>query len=210
MTETAFRKALLRWGRDNSRDLPWRLSNDPYAVLIGEVLLQRTRAANVAPVYARFLDRWPIPSALGRAREASISSVIRPLGLAKRASSLRQLGRELASLDEVPADPERLRQLPGVGRYAAHAVPIFARGRDLPLVDWVIARVLRRYFGLAQNKRPNSDAALWELAERLASAGRARALWLATLDFAAAICAPRPRCPECPLRRDCAFYQGIR
>jgi len=78
--------------------------------------------------------------------------------------------------------------------------------RNLPVVDWVIARVLRRYFGLPNGRRPNADPELWALAASLAGRGRARDLWLGTLDFAAAVCKPRPLCPECPLRAECAFY----
>lgn len=210
MKEGLFHQTVLRWGARHARDLPWRRSRDSYAVLIGEVLLQRTRAENVVPVYERFMNRWPSAAHLGRARTSSVASLIRPLGLAKRADSLVRLGRELAALGEVPAEPGRLRRLPGVGPYAAHAVPVFANGRNLPLVDWVIARVLRRYFGLPNGKRPNADPQLWELAERLASRGQARKLWLATLDLAATVCTPRPHCSECPLGAKCAFYLGVR
>jgi A/G-specific adenine glycosylase len=177
-------------------------------VLVGEILLQRTRGEHVVEVYKEFLRRWPDPVALGRARESSILAVIRPLGLAKRAPRLKQLGRELKEIGGVPVEPSELVKLPGVGPYAAHSVPVFALGRDLPVVDWVIARVLRRYFGLPFGKRPNADKELWRLAGRLAAAGKARELWLGTLDFAAAVCKPRPLCPSCPLRKGCAFYQG--
>jgi adenine-specific DNA glycosylase len=82
---------------------------------------------------------------------------------------------------------------------------VFALGKQLPLVDWVIARVIRRYFGLPGHLRPNSDRELWSLAESLVRSGRARDLWLGTLDFAAAVCAPHPRCGACPLASTCAF-----
>ena len=98
--------------------------------------------------------------------------------------------------------------LPGVGPYTAHAVPILARNRNLPLVDWVIARVLRRYFGIAGTQRPNADRDLWVLAERVVKSGRAREVWLGTLDLAAAVCKAEPMCGECPLRTTCKFTQA--
>ncbi len=209
MSERKYRRVMLGRFRRQPRAFPWRQTTDPYAVLIGEVLLQRTRGEHVVEVYRDFLDRWPDPGGLARARVSSISSVIRPLGLAKRAPMLKRLGKALVEYGgEVPVDPADLARLPGVGPYAAHSVPVFVLGRSLPVVDWVIARVLRRYFGLPEGKRPNADPALWQLAARLAKPGKARELWLGTLDFASSICKPRPLCPTCPLNADCAYYQG--
>ena len=205
----AFRRAMLRHHRRRARTFPWRETPDPYAVLVGEVLLQRTRGENIPAVYSEFLRRWPNPGSLSRAREASIATVIRPLGLAKRAALLKRLGRALTERGGVPSDPTELARLPGVGPYAAHAIPVLAHGRDLPVVDWVIARVLRRYFGLPTGERPGTDRQLWELAEHLARPGRARELWLGTLDFAAATCKPRPLCGTCPLSSTCRYFASV-
>lgn len=200
----AFRTGVLAWHQGRGRSFPWRESDDLYEVLVAEVLLQRTRGEHVLDVYREFLRRWPTPSALGTAREKTIARVIRPLGLASRARTLKELGR-VVSVVGVPSTPEELLELPGVGPYGAHAVPVFAAGAQLPLVDWVIARVLRRYFGRDSGSRPNADSELWALAARLVSVGRARDLWLAVLDFGAEVCKPRPLCVECPLRNECAL-----
>lgn len=203
--DTAYRAGVLGWAETNMRSFPWRTTDDPYRVLIGEVLLQRTRGAQVVPVYEQFVARWPTPLKLARAREKTIAAAIRPLGLAKRAPRLKALGRALVAEGLVPVEPENLLRLPGVGPYVSHAVAVFAGRRDLPLVDWVIARVLRRYFGLANGKVPNADRGLWEVAARLAADGDARSLWMGTLDLAHAVCAPRPRCGVCPLKERCVF-----
>jgi A/G-specific adenine glycosylase len=142
--EGAYRAAVLKWGRLNRRRFRWRETKDPYEVLVGEVLLQRTRGVQVAPVFERFIDRWPSATELAQARRTSIASVIRPLGLAKRAPVLKALSQALAAEQNVPLDPAKLAHFPGVGPYTSRAVPVFAAGRNLPLVDWVIARVLRR------------------------------------------------------------------
>jgi A/G-specific adenine glycosylase len=200
---------MLGFHRRNGRRFPWREESDLYAVLVGEVLLQRTRGEHIVGVYEEFLARWPSPDGLARARVATIERVIRPLGLAKRAPTLQALGRALVESERVPTTPEELQRLPGIGLYGAHAVPIFALGRNLPLVDWVIARVLRRYFGLPEGRRPNADPELWALASRLAAKGRARELWLGVLDFAAAVCRPVPRCGECRLRSSCRYFVDV-
>ncbi len=204
--EAVYRRRVLRWFRSHGRDFPWRERSDTYSVLVSEVLLQRTRGEHAVEVYEEFLRRWPRPDRLARARESTIAQVIRPLGLAKRAETLKRLGKALAAIgSELGDDPQELLELPGVGPYAAHSVAVFARSRNLPVVDWVIARVLRRYFGLDSDRRPNADSELWRIAGRLAGKGKARALWLGTLDLGAAICKTRPRCPECPLRSDCSY-----
>ena len=204
--EAVFRRTIIRWGGRNSRSFPWRDKADLYSVVVGEVLLQRTRGEHVVDVYDSFLRRWPDAEALAKARVTSIANVIRPLGLSKRASILKQLGVALVERGSVPADPDELIELPGLGPYAAHSVPIFAGGKNLPLVDWVIARVLRRYFGFPEGRRPNADPDLWALATRLVRSGRARDLWLGTLDFGARVCSPRPKCPVCPLNPSCSLF----
>ena len=207
-----FRTTLLNWGRRHRRSFPWRASRDPYEVLLGDLLLQRTRGEHVVPVYLEMLHRWPTPARLARARVDTIARVIKPLGLAKRAAVIKRfavcLDRDFGG--EVPRDPRATQRIPGVGPYAAHAVQVFARRRDLPLVDWVIARVLRRYFGLPDRRRPNADPDLWSLAEQLVADGQARQLWLGVLDFGAQVCTPRPRCPECPLSDSCSYRKAQR
>ena len=101
---------------------PWRLTRDPFEVLIAEVLLQRTKAESVASVYGEFTRRWSNPQSLSRARLSTIARVVEPLGLNKRAPILKRLGRELAAHEQMPTDPEELLLLPGVGPYTANAV----------------------------------------------------------------------------------------
>jgi A/G-specific adenine glycosylase len=202
-TYSALAATAVRWHGERGREFPWRESRDPYVVLVGEVLLQRTRGDLVEPVFHEFIERWPTFEKLGAAREGSIARVIRPLGLAKRATLIKRLAMELVAHGKVPTKPEDLIELTGVGPYAAHAVPVFAFNEQLPVVDWVIARVLRRYFGLPDGARPNQDRELWRRARTLIRNHDARVLWLGTLDFAAEICKPRPRCEACPLNRSC-------
>lgn len=200
-----FRRRLLAWGRANQRSFPWRETDDAWRILVAEVLLQRSRGKTVARVYEELFRRWPDAPALSRARESSIGSVIRPLGLVRRATGLRAMAREVSALGGVPRSYEGLIGLPGVGRYAANATLAVAFGKRAPVVDGVTARVYRRYFGLPSDLPAVSDPLLWT---RVADTTPARNTpdwnW-AVLDLAAEVCLPvRPRCSACPLAGRCA------
>ena len=140
-----------------------------------------------------------------RARESSIATVIRPLGLMRRAATLRGMAREVVPLGGVPR-LDGLLSLSGVGRYAAHATLIVAFGKRAPVVDGVSARVYRRYLGLPSDLPATSDPSLWEEVAR-ATPPRASKEWnWAVLDLAAEVCLPaKPRCGACPLVERCAF-----
>jgi A/G-specific adenine glycosylase len=200
-----FRRRLLAWGREHRRSFPWRETDDPWRILVAEVLLQRSRGKTVAKVYRRLLGRWPDAESMGRARESSIASVIRPLGLTRRAGTLRSMAKEVDRLGGVPPSFEGLTSLPGVGRYAANATLVVAFGKRAPVVDGVSARVYRRYFGLGAKLPPSEDEELWETVNE-ATPAQARDWNWAVLDLAAEICLPgRPRCSACPLADRCAF-----
>ena len=203
-TVPEFRRKLLGWGRENRRSFPWRETDDPFRVLVAEVLLQRSRGRTVAKVYERLFERWPDAAALARAREASIAAVIRPLGLVRRAATLREMARQVVGRGGVPATPDELLQLPGVGPYAARATAAVAFGAREHVVDGVSARVYRRYFGLEGDGPASNDRELWGVVEGATPPRAVREWNWAVLDLAALICLPgRPRCESCPLRRSC-------
>ena len=201
-----FRRRLLAWGRENRRSFPWRETDDPWRVLVAEVLLQRSRGKTVAQVYEELFQRWPDAWGLSRARESSIASVIRPLGLVRRAGTLRAMAREVVRSGQVPGTLEGLLSLPGVGRYAANATLVVAFGKRAPVVDGVTARVYRRYLGLESELPASNDEELWAAAEEATPATGTREWNWAVLDLAAEVCLPaRPRCQACPLMKRCHF-----
>jgi A/G-specific adenine glycosylase len=200
-----FRADLLRWGRANYRPFPWRETSDPFKVLVAEVLLQRSRGITVAKVYGRLFARWPDAEHLARARVSSIEAVIRPLGLVRRAGTLRELARAVVERGEVPDSLHELMALPGVGRYAAGATLAVAFGRRTPVVDGVTARVYRRYFGMQTELPAADDADLWSLVADVTPKRNVREWNWAVLDLAATVCLPKiPRCGWCPLQASCA------
>ena len=203
-----FRRDLLRWGRANRRSFPWRETDDPYQVLVAEVLLQRSRGTTVAKVFLRFVERWPTAEDLARARVPSIASVIRPLGLTRRAATLKEMAGEIVELGGVPSTLDDLQALPGVGSYAAGATMAVAFGKRVPVVDGVTARVYRRYFGASGSAPASSDVELWDLVRDSSPRRNSREWNWAVLDLASAVCLPQvPRCNVCPLMAHCRWSQ---
>ena len=204
-----FRRDLRTWGRANRRSFPWRETDDPFQVLVAEVLLQRSRGKTVAKVYEELFRRWPTVEALSRARVSSIEAVIRPLGLTRRAVTLLALAREVLRLGGVPSSLEGLLDLPGVGPYAAGATMTVAFGRRAHIVDGVTARVYRRYFGLDGSGSASSDRELWAVVELATPQRDVRAWNWAVLDLAATTCLPQvPRCVTCPLQGHCSWSRA--
>jgi A/G-specific adenine glycosylase len=201
---------LMKWGRANRRSFPWRETTDPFHVLVAEVLLQRSRGKTVAKVFEQLVARWPDAEALSHARVDSIRSVIRPLGLVRRAATLKELAAAIVELGSVPTTVDGLMELPGVGRYAASATAAVAFRHRAATVDGVTARVYRRFFALDAASPASNDRDLWNLVHEVTPQRRVREWNWSVLDLAATVCLPgRPRCSECPLASGCAFYQAI-
>jgi A/G-specific adenine glycosylase len=204
-----FQRDLLAWGEHNRRIFGWRTTDDPFRVLIAEVLLQRSRGSTATGVFDELFRRWKDPASLADASVEEITATIRPLGLVRRAASLKALAREIDARRSVPSTYDELVALPGVGPYAANATLAVAFGKRAPVVDGVTARVYRRYFGLAADGPASTDAELWELVEEVTPRTQVREWNWAVLDLAAMICLPkRPRCDECPLASHCAWSRA--
>jgi A/G-specific adenine glycosylase len=168
---------LLGWFRENGRDLPWRRTRDPYAILVSEVMLQQTQVERVVPRYLAWLERWPTAEALAAAARGDVIREWQGLGYNRRAVNLHRAAQRIAA-EGWPAD---LTELPGVGRYTAAAVAAFALGEPVLPADTNVVRVQERTghaFG------PECGQAL--------------------MDLGATICLARvPRCSVCPLARRC-------
>lgn len=208
-----FVKLLLEWWNENKRDFPWRHAKDPYSILIAEMLLRKTTAQQVEKIYAKFLDRYPNPTALAEAEEDELKELLKPLGMEhKRAELLKKFGQTIRELynSRIPTDPQKLLKLPGVGMYATNAVLCFACSKDVPLLDTNFIRVIQRVFGIkSQKSRARDDNKMWEFAKSLIPQGKSKYFNLAILDFAAQICtAKKQKCLACPVRGICIYYYG--
>ena len=202
-----FRRALVRWYRKNGRDLPWRRTFDPYAILVSEVMLQQTQVATVIPYYERWLRRFPSIGKLARASEAQVLHAWQGLGYYSRARNLHASAKILRDkfCAMFPTDSAELARLPGVGRYTANAIATFAFDRSVPIVEANIARVLSRVSNLQISiDRRAGQNALWRTAQMLLPKRAGRIHNSALLDLGATVCRARnPQCPACPVRSFC-------
>jgi A/G-specific adenine glycosylase len=173
-------------------------------------MLQQTQVDRVVPKYHEFLGRYPTIHALAAARAAEVRQLWYPLGYNIRPFRLHQIAREMVARyrGRLPDTAERLRALPGIGRYTAGALLSFAYGQDAPVLDTNVRRVLTRVFlGPRRTRRLRGDKALWNLAHRLVPRGNAYDFNQALMDFGATWCTSRrPRCQACPVRRQCVSY----
>jgi A/G-specific adenine glycosylase len=170
-------KQLLDWFAERGRDLPWRGTRDPYAILVSEVMLQQTQAARVAPRWLAWLERWPTAEALAAAPTADVIREWQGLGYNRRGVTLQRAARAVVERGW----PDDLTELPGVGPYTAAAVACFAFGRPVLPVDVNVRRVQER-------TGESFDASCAQ----------------ALMDLGATVCIARiPRCGECPLASAC-------
>jgi A/G-specific adenine glycosylase len=205
-----FQRRLLAWYRRHGRDLPWRRTDDPYHVLVSEVMLQQTQVERVIPKYHEFLGRYPTLEDLAAARPDEVRRLWYPLGYNARPANLVGIARETLAryAGRLPADASALRGMRGIGRYTAGAILSFAYRRPAAVVDTNVRRVLGRVFlGPRRLRRLRGEAAMWALAGALVPRRRAYDYNQALMDFGATWCTARaPRCAGCDLRRRCASY----
>jgi A/G-specific adenine glycosylase len=196
------RRRLLRWYRDCGRDFPWRRTRDPWAVLLAELMLQRTRADLVPRVFEQTISRYPTARDFAQAPGDEIERLLRPLGYHHRNARLPLAAKHC--VESVPRTMRGLLAVPGVGRYAAAATLCFAYGRRLAVVDPSVIRVVSRLgLGESRRARPRDDPSLWAAADALVPTRAAREWNYAILDLGATICQPKPRCGDCPLLTVC-------
>jgi len=210
----ALQVRLLAWFRQNGRNLPWRRTRDPYKILVSEVMLQQTQVERVREYYGRFLREYPTVRDLAAARPARVRESWDGLGYYARARNLHAAARTIVRRHNgrFPRQVEELQTLPGVGRYTAGAVASFAFDEPAPILDTNVRRVIGRVFVRRRAARPGvTERRLWGLAQAVIPDGDAWAMNQALMDFGATVCTARnPKCPGCPLRSLCAFYERRR
>ncbi|MGK2929340.1 MAG: A/G-specific adenine glycosylase, partial [Acidimicrobiales bacterium] len=200
-------QALVDWWAANGRDLPWRRSRDPWAVLVSELMLQQTQVARVTDRYVRFLERFPTVVSCATAPVGDVIDEWAGLGYNRRAVHLHRAATECVRVHDgaLPTTLEDLLTLPGVGPYTARAVLVFAHERDLGLVDTNAGRFVAR----ALAGRPLGRAEAQQVADDAVPDGWGWTWGQAVFDLGASVCAKRsPRCHACPVRAGCAWAQA--
>jgi A/G-specific adenine glycosylase len=199
--------AVLDWYAANGRDLAFRRTTDPWAVLVSEVIAQQTQAARAAEAWTRFIAQFPTPAALAAVSPAVVIRAWRGLGYNRRAVRLREAAVAIVRDHggRVPESLEVLQALPGIGPYTARAVLVFAFGRPVATLDTNVRRVLDRAVG----PLPSSPRAMQAAADEFVPPNAAAAWSHALMDIGATTCGPRePRCDACPLRTWCRTASG--
>ncbi|MFI5263224.1 MAG: A/G-specific adenine glycosylase [Candidatus Kapaibacterium sp.] len=200
--------ALLFWYKKNRRKFSWRKKiRDPYEVLVCEVMGQQTQASRIEEFLPRFLSKFPTLRSLASAKQSAVIKEWQGLGYNRRALNLHRAAKELYSdhSSRFPRTEEKLLALPGIGKYTARAVLIFAFNKPIATVDINIQRLLSRLY----KKMPDRDAMLpqkeiFDLAEMILPIKGSRLWHEALMDFGATICTKRnPGCPACPLFDEC-------
>jgi A/G-specific adenine glycosylase len=194
--------AVLAWGANDLRDLPWRLERDPWRILVAEVMLQQTQVDRVIPKWTAFLERFPTPAACADVPLADVLRLWQGLGYPRRAKNLHATAGAVVErhAGRLPDTLDDLLSLPGIGPYTARAVLAFAFEREVAVVDTNIARVLARSGGVRLTGKQAQAAA-----DALVPGGEG---WLwnqVFMDLGATVCRPAPRCDSCPLADTCAW-----
>jgi len=204
---TRFQDNLLGWFSQFQRDLPWRLTRDPYRIWLSEIMLQQTRVAVVIPYYERFVQRFPTVQSLAEAPEEEVLRLWSGLGYYSRARNLQKAAQTIVAehRGEFPRDVEAALGLPGIGAYTAAAILSIAYQEKLAVLDGNVARVLARVGAVRGDLRANGT---WPKLQKTADQvldEKSPGDWnQAMMELGATLCTPRsPQCLLCPVSEFC-------
>jgi A/G-specific adenine glycosylase len=208
------RERLLDWYEPRRRRYPWRAGpgrSNPYRVLVSEVMLQQTQVSRVEPAYRRFLRRFPSVRSLAAAPRSEVLKAWAGLGYNRRAVALSDAARAIVQDNggRVPADPEELQRLPGVGPYTAAAVASLGHGVPVPAVDTNVERVVSRAI-LGTEPTELRPADIFVAACRSLDRSDPGSWNQAVMDLGREVCRPVPRCETCPVAEGCRFLRAGR
>lgn len=201
----------VRWYTKRGRSFPWRApTTTKFELLVTEMLLRQTRAANVEKIWHGFVRRYPTAETMIRASRKELSSQLEVLGFGnQKAEALLSAAHWLISRHggEVPDRLEELLDIPHIGLYSARAILSFAYGHRIEIVDTNIQRLFARYHGLEVKPDIRRNPIIWKMATEALPRSRKQAMHhnYGLLDFTAEVCkAGRPRCTICPIAAKCA------
>ena len=200
-----FQKRLLKWYDESGRDLPWRRTEDPYKILLSEVMLQQTQVDRVIPKFHEFLQKYPTVQDLAEAKPEDVRKTWYPLGYNIRPYRLHGIACETMERygGNIPSEEEELLSMKGIGRYTAGAIQSFAFQKDAAILDTNVIRVLHRVF-MGKGDPKKQKTALWMLSEILIPKGKGYDFNQGLMDFGALVCTARkPFCLLCPMRDIC-------
>lgn len=202
----SIQRLLNTWYGKTRRDLPWRLTFDPYCIWISEVMLQQTQVKTVKPYYRRFINRFPDVLSLSRADLQTVLKLWEGLGYYSRARNMHKTAGIIADGGgRFPKSWERVRQLPGIGDYIASAILSIAYDQPFAVVDGNVKRVLARLFLLPWPVNQASyHRSFQDMADQLLYRKHPGDHNQAMMELGALVCTPRyPKCSRCPISKHC-------
>ena len=207
-----FAAILLQWFKNNGRPLPWRETNDPYAIWLSEVILQQTRIAQGMSYWERFIAQWSTVNDLAAATEDEVLKAWQGLGYYSRARNLHTAAQQVVELGGFPQTFKELKSLKGVGDYTAAAIASIAFGEPVAVVDGNVYRVLSRYYGITTAIDSTEGKKEFQtLAQSLLPTSEPADYNEAIMDFGAIQCTPSsPSCTTCPLCETCVAFREQR
>ena len=205
MSNHPFTITILRWFSENRRNLPWRETNDPYAIWLSEIILQQTRIQQGTAYWERFMQKFPTVESLASASEDEVLRQWQGLGYYSRARNLHAAAKQIVEAGRFPDTLEGIKLLKGVGDYTAAAIGSIAFGIPAAAVDGNVYRVLARHFGMDTPINTTEGKKIFtSLAQELLPKDEASAFNQALMDFGAMQCTPSsPHCVSCPLTETC-------
>ena len=205
---TLVRDKLLDWYKENSRDFPWRKSNDLYKILVTEILLQKTIALNVSNMYNSFFKKYTDFSSINNAKISNLQPAIKRLGLSnKRAQILKDLSQLIISKHngEIPRDTDKLKEVNGIADYVSNAFGCFGLNKRTLFFDVNIKRVITRIFEPPDSKFTRDS--MYSHLNNLLPKMDVKHMYWAILDFGALICSKsKPNCTLCPISDNCLHF----
>lgn len=199
---------LIKWYRKKGRTFPWRKTRDSYKILIAEIMLQRTRANQVVPVYLSFLKEFPDLYTLDKASIEEIMKYFSKLGLTHRAGRIKTLTKDLIEKfnGKIPDNREDLLTLPSIGEYVSDALLCFSFEKSVGVLDSNVCRIIGRIFSIRSNGEARRDSRFRRLVDELVPSDQTKEYNWALIDLGALICKPRnPLCDQCPVKSLCNY-----
>lgn len=207
---SSLRESLLGWFDEHQRQLPWRETDDPYAIWVSEIMLQQTQVITVKAYYERWMELFPDVETLALASIEEVLDAWAGLGYYRRAKFLHRGAQKVVDeLDgEIPDSAKGLKKIPGIGPYTAGAIASIAYGEAAPLVDGNVERVFARLFAIAGDPKTNANQkTFWNIAGALVDPEAPGDFNQSLMELGATVCTPKkPTCLLCPVRSSCQGF----
>lgn len=209
----SFQKFIFVWWEEHKRDLPWRHTHDPYRIMVSEVMLQQTQVLRVLPKYAEFIEAFPTVTTLAKAKTSDVIKLWKGMGYNRRALYLRKAAEAVTEKYNgiFPGSEKELLQLPGIGKYTARAILVFAYKKDVSMVDTNIRQIITHFF-FRDKKQP--EHVIQNIADQLVPKGKSWEWHQALMDYNAALPRnPKSQIPNLkkktiPFQNSNRFYRG--